>query len=462
MTHAILPNPRRVAAALAASLAMTLPLAAAAAVSEPEAQRLKSELTPMGAQRAGNPDGSIPPWTDGMTQPAAGFKNGGRRPDPFTDKPIYTVTAANAAAHDARLAEGVKLLLQRHPESFRVEVYKTQRSAAAPGWVYDNTLRNATHASLSEGPAGPVPKDARGGIPFPIPQSGAEAMWNHLLRWRGVSAQYNTSGVMGTADGKTVQTIEGQALVQMPYYDMNASAAVQAGGEYWLFRMVNVGPPIRAGEAVVGRLNLDASKDQSWVYLTGQRRTRKLPNACCDTPNPATAGLLTFDDLEGFTGRLDQFDWKLAGKKELLVPYNSNRTLLPTRNAEVMQPHHLNPAHVRWELHRVWVVDAMLKAGKRHPVARSRYYLDEDTWTVLWGDRWDANGQLWKSTWQLPAAMPDLPGQVVIGFGMYDFVSRSYFANLNRAEGSELQYKFVPRIADSAFTPEALAGEGLR
>ncbi|MBB3177998.1 DUF1329 domain-containing protein [Variovorax sp. Sphag1AA] len=445
-------------------MALTLGLAApfaAAGVSAEEAQKLKTVLTPMGAERAGNTDGSIPAWNGGLTQ-AAGAVVGNSRPDPFTDKPLYTITAKNAAEYQDKLSDGVRELLKRDPDTFRLDVYKSQRTAAAPDWVYDNTAKNAARATLEEGAAGPVPKGAHAGVPFPIPKSGAEVMWNHLLRWRGLAARYNTSGTMGTADGKLVSTVEGQAQIQMPYYDQTADAAMQQAGEYWLFKMVNVGPPIRAGEAIVGRLNLDSSKDQSWVYLTGQRRTRKLPNACCDTPNQATAGIMSFDDIEVFTGRLDTFDWKLVGKKELLVPYNSNRTLQPKKNAEVLMPRHINPDHVRWELHRVWVVEATLKPGKRHPAARSRYYIDEDSWMALLGDRWDANGQLWKTNWEIPAAMPDVPAQSVIAFGFHDFVSRVWFVNLMRGENSDVHYKVVPRFADSTFTPDALAGEGVR
>ena len=36
---------------------------------------------------------------------------------------------------------------------------------------------------------------------------------------------------------------------------------------------------------------------------------------------------MSFDELNVFSGRLDRFDWKLLGKKEILIPYNSNRSL---------------------------------------------------------------------------------------------------------------------------------------
>ena len=77
-----------------------------------------------------------------------------------------------------------------------------------------------------------------------------------------------------------------------------------ADSSNWRIRLVNIGPPIRAGDALVGGPGMDSKNDAAWVYLTGQRRVRKLPNPCCDTPTPATAGNMMFDEVEVFTG-----DW---------------------------------------------------------------------------------------------------------------------------------------------------------
>jgi len=197
------------------------------------------------------------------------------------------------------------------------------------------------------------------------------------------------------------------------------------------------------------------------VYLTGQRRVRKLPNPCCDTPTPAAAGVMSFDEIEVWTGRLDRFDWKLVGKQEMVIPYNANRFLQPKTDAEVIAKHHFNPDHMRWELHRVWVVDATLRAGQRHQAPKSRYYCDEDTWICVLGDRWDANGQLWKTLWAQPFVAPDLPGTPVGSFGFNDLLSgQAYMGNLYNAKAS--QYPLKPRYPDSVFTPDAMAGEGVR
>jgi hypothetical protein len=441
---------------------LTLIAAAAAAftaqagVSADEAARLKTTLTPLGGEKAGNAAGTIPAWTGGYATPIPGDKPGGKRGDPFKgEKPLYSVTAANMAQHADKLSEGVKAMLRKYPNSYRLDVYPTHRTAVAPNWVYENTFKNATRARLE----GDNLVGAYGGIPFPIPKNGIEAMWNHKLVWRGSSWEVDMNQYQVTADGKVVLTTSGKIRQGMPYYFEDGSPEKFAG-YYWTINLANDGPPIRAGEMIVGREHVDPGKSSAYVYLAGQRRVRKLPNACCDTPTPASAGLMSFDEISVWTGKTDLFDWKLAGKKEILVPYHQNR-LLQVKDADIVKGQHLNPDHVRWELHRVWVVEAALKAGQRHQAPKGVYYLDEDTWQAMLGDRWDANGQLWKTTWNFNYLMPDFPGTVQQTFGFYDLLSgQAYISNV--LNDKSFHHRPTARWPDTMFTGEGLAAQGIR
>lgn len=431
-----------------------------AAVTADEAAKLKSELTPFGAERAGNKDGSIPAWSGGYTTPIPGDKPNGRRGDPFKDdKPLFSITAKNVDQYADKLADGTKAMLKLYPD-YRIDVYPSRRTAAAPQWVYDNTFKNATRGKMDGG----MPEGIHGGIPFPIPKSGLEVMYNQALRWRGTAWSQPTANYQLRADGRPVMTTDGVVSGQSPYYFQDGSPESFAkNGVYWAIRLVNSGPPIRAGEQVVARYSIDSSKDQVWVYLTGQRRVRKLPNACCDTPTAATAGLMSIDEIEGWGGSFDRFDWKLSGKRELIVPYNGNKLLQPTSDMEILKGNkpYLNPDHVRWELHRVWVVDATLREGKQHSAPKGRYYIDEDTWQIVIADRWDAKGQLWKTIATYNFVAPDLPGTVMGAFGYTDLLSGiGYIGNLYNEK--KQQHLFVPRYPDSNFTPDAMVGEGVR
>lgn len=435
---------------------------AMAGVSATEAARLKNDLTPLGAEKAGNKEGTIPAWTGGLTKPTNGFKNGGRRPDPFpNEKPSLQITAKNMSQYADKLTDGVKALLQKYPDTYRLDVFPTQRTAAAPQYVYDNTFKNATRATLGDSSAGAVPKDAYGGIPFPIPKNGAEVMLNHKLHWRSESWVKNARNWQVTADGKPVLLSDITQHNNAPYYFQDGPTD-KLGDKYWLVRLDTHGPSIRAGEAIVGHQTIDESNTNAWVYLVGQRRVRKLPNACCDTPTPAAAGVLSFDEVETFLGRMDRFEWKLNGKKEMYIPYNSNRVLTATKDSDILGSRHLNPDHIRWELHRVWVVEATLKPGQRHTSKKSVYYVDEDSWLAVLADRYDANDKLWRMAYSTPVAMPDIPGQIPFGFGAYDLLGGGYVAMELGAE-QKMQYKInTTRYTESFFAPENMAGESVR
>ncbi|HGM4965047.1 DUF1329 domain-containing protein [Pseudomonas alloputida] len=452
-------NKKFLAALTALSAALLFSHASMAAVSADQAATLKSTLTPLGGERAGNADGSIPAWTGGLTKVDAAYKDGGKRGDPYAgDQPVLTITAQNMAQYADKLTPGIQAMLKKYPDSYKVVVYPTHRSAAAPQSVYDATFANATSGKLVDGASGPMPQGAAGGIPFPIPQNGAEAIWNHLLRWRGASWHSSFTQYLTTADGKHVLTNDSRADLQMPWYLPGFSPEK---GVFWSIRMTNDGPPLRAGEAITGLENLNADNSAAWTYLPGQRRVRRLPNACCDTPTPATAGVMSFDEVYVFNGRIDRFDWKLVGKKEMYIPYNSNRVFTASSPEALLDAHHMKADAVRWELHRVWVVEATLKSGARHVMPKSTYYLDEDTWTAVLGDRYDARGQLAKVVWTSPVVLPDLPGVTSLTNGFYDLLSGSWFVGDVYA-GKNEQYRIVPPYKDSVFTADAMAGEGVR
>jgi hypothetical protein len=431
-----------------------------AAVTTDEATALGTNLTPLGAEKAGSKDGTIPAWDGGQTSAAPGYVAGGPRPDPFAgERPLFSITAKNVDDYAARLTDGTQALLRKYPGSFRIDVYPTHRTAATPQRVYDATLRNALAARLVDSPTGPVPEGAYGGIPFPLPRNGTEAIWNYLLRWRGDSFQYQFANYMGTDDGSRVLVDGGTFDTQIPYYFVDGTAE-HFNGEYTMVRIDSEAPPVRKGTLYVGRGHFNADRDDAWVYLPGQRRVRKLPNTCCDLPLASAAGVITSDEPGVFDGRIDRFEWTLIGKAEKYIPYNDNQSLQVSVD-ELLKPHHLNPDYVRWELHRVWIVEAKLLPGQRHAMARSRYYLDEDTWIAVLGDRWDTSGVLARTLWSLPLVLPDIPAVAAATSGGHDLVKGSWIA-MGVLNGKPAPYKLMPRFPDAHFTADAMAGEGVR
>jgi hypothetical protein len=429
------------------------------AVSAEEAAKLKTVLTPFGAERAGNKDGTIPAWDGGYTKVPAGYQSGKALADPFaSEKPLYSISASNMAQHADKLSEGVKALLTKYPSSFRLDVYPTHRTAAAPQWIYDNTFKNATRAKTTSN--GVWIEGAYGGIPFPIPKDGFEAMWNHKLAWVGGTTITYYQNFLGLPDGKRVLAAQGVNRVQFPYYDQNAQAD-SFQGVYKQLRVVQTDPPFKSGESFLLLDAVDRPR-QAWQYLVGQRRVRKAPTIGYDTPDDITSGAQNYDQAFVFLGDLDRYDWKLVGKKEMLIPYN-NQKLYATPTDKQFAPHHLNPDVVRWELHRVWVVEASLVPGKRHTMPKRRFYLDEDTWAAILADHWDAHGALWHASVSMPLIVPEGPF-----VAPYFFWTTFNLLTGGWVTGSGPNYengpfmKVIERLPMSFFTPEALAGEGVR
>jgi hypothetical protein len=435
-------------------------LAAHAAVPADEAAKLKTVLTPLGAEKAGNADGSIPAWEGGATQVPPGFKAGDKRPDAFAaEKPLLQITAKNAAQYTDQLSDGMRALLQKYP-TFRIDVYPTHRTAAAPAWVYDNTLKNATRAKTTHN--GLSIEGAFGGVPFPLPANGHEVMWNHLLRWRGESVEIPFRVYGTSSDGRRAMAVEAKDDHQFPYYYRDGSVEKNKDGEFLLLRQVQTAPAFKAGEQILLRdpLDLGAHERQAWQYLSGQRRVRRAPTIAFDTPDFVSSGMNYFDEVFMFLGSLERYDWKLVGKREMFVPYNNNRFLLAPTD-EVFSANHLNPDKLRWERHRVWVVEASLAPGKRHVVPKKRFYVDEDSWSVLLVDGYDAEGRLWRTQHAVPFAAPDIPAVVSTTFTVFNLQAGTWLVN-NLYNDQPSPYKVMPRRPDTYFSPDALAGAGVR
>jgi len=434
-------------------------LPAQAIVTAEEAAKLKSSLTPLGAERAGNKEGTIPAWDGGLTQAPPGYKPGDARPDFFaSERPILSIESRNMAQYEAKLTDGVKALMKKYPE-FRIDVYPTHRTAAAPQWVYDNTFKNAMRAKLVDGGHGTL--DAYGGIPFPVPRDAYEIMQNHRLAWIGTNWQSPVRVWVVTADGRRALASGGVQTMRTPYYDPQGSIETFEG--YHRFgKFAATEPGSKAGEAILGHDPINASKPRGlWQYLVGQRRVRKAPSVSYDTPDTVTSSIGLFDEAFMLLGAIDKHELKLVGKREIYIPYNNNRAA-NAKVADLVTPKTLNPSLVRWELHRVWEVDATLLPGKRHVVPKRKYYFDEDTWQIMLIDGWDAKGELWRTHFTLTLLAPDIPALLgIVMWGGYDLQSGAYYLNMASNELPS-QYKIVPSIPNSFFSPESLANEGVR
>lgn len=449
--------------ALIAFAVVTFAQGSWAAVSADEAKQLGTTLTPVGAEKLGNKDGTIPEWKGGLVAVPEGFKKGsGIRLDPYaSEKPRLVISSKNVTEHSEKLTAGTQELFRRYPGSMRMDVYPTHRTMGFPKQINDNTIRNATNSKSVNDGLGLI--DVLPGYPFPIPKSGNEAMWNHQMRYQGIAITSKVDNWNVDASGVTNLAMTAKTRQEFPLGNSERSTPSKPAEVYWKLMMQYQGPARRAGEALISFTSLDSVEQPSraYQYLPGQRRVKMAPDVAHDTPNPGTAGMATYDDGQIFNGPQDRFNWKLIGKKEMYIPYNSYRVVYASNPAEVIKPGHINPDLERWELHRVWVVEATLKPGKRHVYAKRVFYLDEDSWAAVASDQYDANGKLFVSGFSHPVYAYDNQSMIAdSNFMHYNFATGGY--TMQSMSGHYAGQQIAEPLSDGKWSPEALAGSGVR
>ena len=350
------------------------------------------EFTPVGAERAGNAAGTIPAWTGGLTDLPSGYVEGQPLVDPFADEqPLFTITAQNYEQYSDNLSPGQIALLKRYPDTYRMPVYTTHRTALYPDAVYATFKDDALTAKTTDGGNGLANVDSY--LPFPFPESGIEVIWNHVLRFRGGSVRRTYTQIPVQANGAFSPVVFDDQLTFANYMKEPAE------NRLFYYKQSIKAPARLEGNVLLVHENINqvAEPRAAWVYNAGQRRVRRAPDVAYDGPGTASDGLRTADDLDLYNGAPDRYDWKLLGKKELYIPYNAFKLRDKSlKYKDILLAGHMNPEYQRYELHRVWVVEATLKDGARHIYARRTFYVDEDTWQISVADLYDGRGEMWR------------------------------------------------------------------
>jgi hypothetical protein len=439
-----LVSARRMPGLGALALVVLLGLSPAhAAVSEEEANRLGNELTPIGADPGGNAEGTIPAWEGAAvwTEEQKTYRHADiermRREDPNqmnwlaknrpeTMEPLYTITAENYQEYAERLSAGHKRLFERYPDTYKMVVYPTVRGSFFPDEIYEATRRNAVTARL-EGTD--ELHNAQLGFPFPIPANGAEAIWNHRLKFRGSGTQrYNNQAVVD-ADGsyQRTQLIED---VRFEYGNIRADPDDREDNVFAYYMQRTLSPARVAGQIVLVHeiFGAGTSGRNAWIYNPGLARVNRAPEVGFDNPSLGSDGLQFNDQINMFNGSLSRYTWRLVGKREMYIPYNSMEiNSARHRYDDIIGRGHVNQDLARYELHRVWVIEAELRPGARHQFKRRTFYLDEDSWVVAMMDAYDNRDQLWKLSEGHVMTAPFIPTTTTLPEIHYDLLSGRYF-----------------------------------
>jgi hypothetical protein len=415
-------------------------------------------LTPVGAERQGNAAGTIPPWTGGLHLPVPGYVEGEQHPDPYADDPIlFTVDAGNMARYAEQLSEGQKVLLQAYPSSWYINVYPTRRSASYPDFVYEAIKTNATQALLIEEGLGGV-RNATVSSPFPLPSNGLQVVWNHTMRWRGIYIDRREAKVAVTGFLGNYEPVISFQEMLFPYAKPGTSPLkAKFPGVLFAARQRIITPAGISGSAdlILESYDFTAQPRRTWAYSPELRKIFATPFTGFDTPAALTDALRTVDQWDLYNGSPSLYDWKLLGKREMLIPYNAYR--LHSGDVainEIIQEHHINPALARYELHRVWVVEGTLKPDKKQIYSKRVFYLDEDSWQIALTENYDKKGRFWRAAeghmvnyYQVP-----VPWYTLTVY--YDFWSKRYL--VEGLDNGARAYRFSGEGNPLKFSPSAL------
>lgn len=424
--------------------------------------RIGGDLTPMGSIRSGNADETIPAWEGGLGPEdwPEGFEPGDRHPDPFADdEPLFIITGDNYREYANKLSAGQIATFERYPDTYRMKVYPTRRSASFPERTYEMTRANAESGRLIADGEGVA--DVAEGFPFPLPQNAYELIWNHKLKYKGIGLTRYNNQVVPTSGGSYQLIRLREEMLGLYYHEGNT---IEDTNNILLYFFQEVESPARlAGNILLVHETLNQLEQprQAWIYNPGQRRVRRAPNVAYDNPGTASDGLRTNDMTDMFNGAMDRFDWEIVDKREMYIPYNSYRAHSSELAADdLVHAGHLNPEHMRYELHRVWVIEATLREGTRHINPRRTFYLDEDSYQIALMDHYDQRGNLWRVSEAHSINFYNVPTYWSTIEVHMDLQSGRYVAN--GIDNMDPVPTFDERKQPSDYTPQALRTRGRR
>ncbi len=426
-----------------------------AKVSTEQAAKLGNELTLVGAQKSANATGTIPSYTGGLAQDS--------KSDPYSniyadEKPLFVINQKNLAQYQDNLTQGQLAMFDKYPDTYTMPIYQTHRTASYPQNILDKAQKNATTTQLLDGGNGLNNFDET--VPFAIPQNGLEVIWNHVTRFRGGSVQLNQATVPVQRNG-TFTPIKIRAQFTPPQYLKDGFDAELDNNILFYYTSAIKSPARLTGNVLLVHETIDQINEprKAWQYNAGQRRVRRAPQVAYDAPN--TEGLRTSDQVDMYNGAPNLYNWKLICKKEIYIPYNSYKIInKDAKYADIIGAGHINQDYTRYELHRVWHIEATLKEDARHIYGKRALYLDEDSWQIAVADHYDNRGELWRVSEGHTMQFVNANTPWYSSITNYDLVSGRYMVELNNEERNAFKFNSVVKRKD--FTTAAIRRSGKR
>jgi len=423
------------------------------------------QLTVAGAEQGASANGQIPAFA-GKDVPEAGWSYGKVRGDYWkykNEKPLFSIDASNVDKYADKLTPG-QIALFKQIKGYRMDIYPTHRDCTYPDWVQDNIKKNAAGAAKLSTDGDHLQSAVLPGLPFPGAKTGQEAIWNYLTRYRGVGVDWQKINTMvsprpGSTDWISVGS---KQTLYFPWGKKGSNTLTPNENLFSIYFGYET-PAAFAGQALVQSFHFADNEAETYYYFPGQRRVRRMPSYDYDAPQIGFENQYTVDEPWLFNGDIDRFDWKLVGKKEIYVPYNDFGVYNFKKGvSDVFKQDSVDPSVRRYELHRVYVLEATLKSNMRHVTQKKVMYLDEDSYLALLGEDYDAQGKLWKTKEGYPIPIWELGGTCDIEpFAQYNLTSGRYVDD-QTVIGTGQDVHYLEDSTDPRFSSNYYGAESLR
>jgi hypothetical protein len=289
-------------------------------------------------------------------------------------------------------------------------------------------------------------------VPYPEPIDGLQAIRNHLVRYTGGGIERWGLAFPVRASGQTYPVGFRSRRIYASHLDGAPS------GLLFVAMLGFTSPASLSGQLVLVHepADFEHGRRGAWVYSPAQRRVRRAPDLAYDAVSDGSEGMLTADQVDGYNGSPDRYDWQLVGLRPQIVPFGTaGMAQAALANRAWLGRGSLDPAGLRFELRPVWIVEARLRPGRAHIYARRRFYIDPDCWTVLLEEVWSGRGALWRVALHAVTSLPDGPGPMTRLSLYHDLEGGSYFVT-GFDDPSRPSIRSGLRASMDEFTPDAL------
>jgi len=230
------------------------------------------------------------------------------------------------------------------------------------------------------------------GLPFENPQNGWEVAWNFEKRCKWDDVDFPYVAPVVDKKGKVKHFLKGdwRRLYFVGRTEVDPKPAYPNDRGLELMDSYGYSDPYDM-RGIIPRYYryVDQFKpDDGWMYIPTMRRVRRLSTAQrMDTPGGGN--VYTWDDFQGFAGKIMQYDWKLVGRKEALLPRMAKGT------PEWVDGRHLANANQYYQRVNAYILECIPK-DPNHVYSKSVFWVDPESWHFCYAMRYDRGDRLWR------------------------------------------------------------------